>query len=128
MFYPTYRLGRIGGSQVTVLTVRKHQRFAVRRMMRLSKANGRWLGGLLVELSLEGCRIGNIKNETFAVGQMIKVRIEGFGDRLAEVRWSQPGIAGMRFAQALHNAELDGLLRLCRGECDGEREMRAYGT
>lgn len=113
---------------MTVLTIRKHQRFAVRRMMRLSKTKGKWLGGLLVGLSLEGRRIGNLKNETLAVGQQIKVRIDGFGDMLAEVRWSQPGLAGMRFIHALHTAELDGLLRLCRGQCDENNEMRAYGT
>ena len=111
---------------MTVLTIRKHQRFAVRRMARLGARGSKWMGGLLVEVSLDGCRIGNLKADGLTVGQQLKLRIEGFGERLAEVRWSQPGLAGLRFVQALHVAELNGLLCLCRG---GDLcEMRAYGT
>jgi hypothetical protein len=111
---------------VTVLTIRKHQRFAVRRMARVCAQGSKWLGGLVVELSLDGCRVGNLKSEGMVIGQQIKLRIEGFGELAAQVRWAEPGLAGLRFARALHMAELDGLLRLCRGEdmC----EMRAYGT
>jgi hypothetical protein len=111
---------------MTVLTIRKYQRFAVRQMASVHLSRRKPLSGLLVEVSLEGCRLGNVRSDFFAVGQKCKVRIDGFGDRLLEVRWAQHGSAGLRFVQALHIAELDGLLRLCRAtdECD----LRAYGT
>ncbi len=111
---------------MTVLTIRKYQRFAVRQLASVHLSRRKPLNGLLVEVSLEGCRIGNVKSDAFAVGQQCKMRIEGFGDRLLEVRWAQHGAAGLRFVQALHIAELDGLLRLCRSADDGD--LRAYGT
>ena len=118
--------GQWGSGAVTILSIRKHQRFAVRRKASLCPAKGKRRDGLLVELSLEGCRIGIVRAEEFATGQPLKVRIDGYDDIAGEVRWAQGGLAGLRFAHPLHVAELDRLLNLCRG--GDESELRRYGT
>jgi PilZ domain len=100
---------------VTILSIRKHQRFAVRRKASLCPAKGKRRDGLLVELSLEGCRVGITSAEQFAPGEPVKVRIDGYGDLAGEVRWAQAGLAGLRFLRPLHIAELGGLIQLCRG-------------
>ena len=81
--------------------------------------------GLLVEVSLEGCRIGNIDSQGLAIGDHIDLRIHGFGTLKGEVRWTQPGLVGLHLVQALHIPELNELIRLCRTRPD---ELLAYGT
>ena len=58
-----------GDASVTVLVMRSHKRFAIRQEARLRGASQRALRGLLIELSLDGCRIGNIDAVKFALGQ-----------------------------------------------------------
>lgn len=111
---------------MTILVIRKHHRYAVRHKASLCPAKGRRREGLLVELSLEGCRIGIVRAEEFLTGNPVKVRIDGYGDIAGEVRWARGGLAGLRFARPLHVAELDGLLQFCRDP--GAGELRRYGT
>lgn len=111
---------------MNVLFIRKHTRFAVRRMVELCTEVTGARDGLLVEVSLEGCRIGNLDSKGLATGDAIELGIEGFGRVEAEVRWAQPGIAGLRFVHAFHIPELNQLIQLCRSD-DGE-DLRAYGT
>lgn len=111
---------------MTILNIRKHKRFAVRRKASLCPAKGKLREGLLVELSLEGCRVGVPSAEEFREGEQVKVRITGFDDLAGEIRWVREGLAGLRFLHPLHTFELDSLIQLCRGE--GDFEMRAYGT
>jgi hypothetical protein len=112
---------------MTILTIRKHKRFAVRRKANLVCSGNRPKPGLLVELSLEGCRMGITGSADFAVGQQLKVRVAGFDDFRTEVRWAGDGFVGMRFVQALHHAELDELIRACRPEYALDGAMRACG-
>ena len=116
----------MGIETVGILTIRKHKRFAVCRKASLCKAKGKRRDGLLVELSLEGCRLGVTRAEDFSEGELVKVSIPGFEALAGEVRWARDGLAGLRFVNPLHIWQLDNLIQLCRGE--GEYEMRAYGT
>ncbi len=109
---------------MNVLFIRRNKRFAVRRMVALSTDAG-LRHGLLVEVSLEGCRIGNIDTQGLAIGSQVGLRIHGFGTIAAQVRWTQPGIAGLHLVQAFHIAELNELIRLCRA---GSDDQLAYGT
>src|SRR5258708_453343 len=77
-----------GPGAMNILTIRKHKRFAVRRKANLVGAGGRPMPGLLIELSLEGCRMGFASSAKLAIGQQVKVRIGGFDDFRAEVRWA----------------------------------------
>ena len=47
---------------MTIRVLRSKMRFAVRSKARLRKAGSRAVPGLLVELSLEGCRISNVNH------------------------------------------------------------------
>jgi hypothetical protein len=99
---------------VSVLVIRAHKRFAVRQKARLRRAGKRALEGLVIELSLDGCRISNLSAQAFAAGQRVMLRIEGAGPIDAHVRWLGQDAVGLRFARPLTNAALDQLIRLCR--------------
>ena len=109
---------------MSVLVIRKHKRFAVRRMVALS-VGGALRRGLLVEVSLEGFRIGNIDSDGLPLGEEVELRIHGFGSLKAEVRWTQPGVVGLHLVEALHIPRLNDLICLCRR---GPDDLLAYGT
>jgi hypothetical protein len=71
-------LGR-GQSRMTILTIRKHQRFAVRREAGLLAKGRVPRSGLLVELSLEGCRMSINGAAKYAIGQALKIEVQGYG-------------------------------------------------
>jgi len=99
---------------VSVLVIRAHKRFAVRQKARLRRSGKRALEGLIIELSLDGCRISNLCPEGFAAGQEVILRIDGAEPIEACVRWLGQEAVGLRFARPLTNAALDQLIRLCR--------------
>ncbi|MEJ5979424.1 PilZ domain-containing protein [Novosphingobium sp. PS1R-30] len=102
---------------MTVFTIRAHKRFAVCRKIRLGKSGRRGVDGLLIELSLDGCRISHAsKTDSFALDEPIVLRISGADPIESHVRWLREGVVGLRFARPLHNAGLEALIRLCRSE------------
>lgn len=101
---------------MTVLRIRTTRRFAVRQKARLKSDGRRAAPGLLIELSLDGCRISNVDNARFAIGENARVELEGFEPLDGLVRWSQDGFVGLRFARSLSAAVLENLLRSCRLE------------
>lgn len=111
---------------MAIFTIRKHQRFAVRRQASLHSTGRRRLNGLLVEVSLDGCRLGIADGKVLPVGTIMTVRIDDFNDLKAEVRWSGNGYLGLRFIQALHVVDLDRLIRTCRPVCVEPEPQRAY--
>lgn len=113
---------------MTILTIRKHQRFAVRRQVRIARDGARSCQGLLVELSLDGCRLSLVGSGDFAIDQPVSVRINDFGAIKAKVRWAGDGFVGLRFDAALHNAELSLLLQACRPRIDNSPPLRAYAS
>ncbi|HEX7751317.1 MAG TPA: PilZ domain-containing protein [Novosphingobium sp.] len=94
--------------------MRSHKRFAIRQEARLRGASQRALRGLLIELSLDGCRIGNIDAGKFALGQSATILIDGFEPMEGYVRWAKDGCVGLRFRQPLHARALAALLNACR--------------
>lgn len=109
---------------MSILVIRKHQRFAVVRKARLRCDEGRH-DGLLIEVSLEGCRIGNIDDGAFAMGQPVTLVIDDFGEIEGEVRWLGQARVGLHLVHPLHVHELDRLLKLCRGEPEVATALRA---
>lgn len=99
---------------MTVLRIRTTRRFAVRSKARLKPSSRRAVSGLLIELSLDGCRISNIDNAHFALGETARIQLDGFEPLDGLVRWSQDGFVGLRFARALPAGLLENLLRACR--------------
>ncbi|MBW8784135.1 MAG: PilZ domain-containing protein [Novosphingobium sp.] len=100
---------------MSILVIRAHRRFAVCSRARIGKSGLKPLRGLLVELSLEGCRISKIASDEFEVGQIAKVEIDGFDALDGQVRWAQDGFLGLRFVRPLHTAMLDAMINACRG-------------
>lgn len=117
---------------MTVLVIRKHLRFAVRRSASLRGAEAGPSEGLLVEISLEGCRISNLDHRAFPLEQLVSIGIDGFESIEGRVRWASEGLVGLRFTPPLHIPMLDRMIRTFRGEADmgAEAEVlhRAYGT
>jgi hypothetical protein len=113
---------------MTILTIRKHQRFAVRREAGLLAKGRVPRSGLLVELSLEGCRMSINGAAKYAIGQALKIEVQGYGKLSTQVRWVDTGVLGMKFDQPLHVADLNMLLQACRPEFANDGLVRAYGT
>lgn len=101
---------------MTVLVIRAHKRFAVRRTVRIACMGETTASGLLIELSLQGCRISNIGRGTFSPGECTSLAIDGFDPVPATIRWAHDGIVGLCFDRALHAPMLDRMIRACRGE------------
>lgn len=110
---------------MTILTIRKHKRFAVRQTARLFCSGKRPSAGLLVEVSLDGGRMAIVGSDRFAIEQGVAIEITGFAKLKAQVRWAGDGLVGLRFETPLHNAELDELLQSCRSQALNGAAMRA---
>lgn len=105
---------------MAVLVIRAHKRFAVCRKARVECERGCPADALLIELSLDGCRL-SMKAPQAEVGDLISLSVAGADPIAARVRWAGEGTLGLRFVQPLHIPALDALIRLCRGE-GGEGE------
>ncbi|MDD3799681.1 MAG: PilZ domain-containing protein [Novosphingobium sp.] len=99
---------------MTVLYIRAHKRFAVRRMVRITGTAGDIASGLLIELSLQGCRISNLGRTAFEIGQRVALEIDGYEPVSGAVRWAHDGLAGLRFDRSLHAGTLDRMIHSCR--------------
>jgi hypothetical protein len=116
---------------MTVLTIRKHSRFAVRQSVTLQGEDGRSHKGLLVELSQGGCRLGMPGNRNFTHNQPVTARIPGYGTLRATVSWTKDEFVGLHFVFALHHHELVQLIQMCRPVAAGPeaaQRQRAFGT
>jgi hypothetical protein len=117
------------GCWVSLLIIRSSKRFAVRQSISLVLPCGTEQDGLLVEVSLSGCRIsaaGSNSGSSIAAGlpgvdDSVTVRIDGFDDMPARVRWSGEGVLGLRLNRPLHKATLERIIGHCR-------ESRYKGT
>ena len=110
---------------MTVLTIRSGKRYAVRQDAFVQSATGQYCRALLIELSQEGARLSGLGAVSFATGDGVTVEV-GTASLPAVVRWSQPGIIGVRFTQALYMAELSGLIsRSVTGERPAGRLVAA---
>lgn len=99
---------------MNVRAIRLHQRFAVRRRVLALRGRGRPVEGLLVELSLHGCRVSGLGRHRFDMGGPIRVSLPGFDPLDGEVRWLGEGTAGVRFIRPLTTAALAELLAVAR--------------
>jgi hypothetical protein len=110
---------------VSVFTIRAHKRFAVCRRVRLRVPGRRGVDALLIELSLDGCRLSHAGGlPELGAGDPLVLHVPGTDPLTGRVRWARGATLGLRFDQPLHTAALESLIGLCR-----ETEpLRAYGT
>ena len=99
---------------MSVLVIRKHSRFALCHQASLRKEGGRTRDALLIEVSLDGCRLSNLGKSQHQIGQRASVRIDGFGMVDGIVRGAKDGFVSLRFDRPLFTADLDRLIRTCR--------------
>ena len=98
-----------------ILTIRAHRRYAVRRSIRLrSPVDGRHCGGLLVELSSEGCRVSGLGDSDFVADDKIIVEHDGM-ELPGRIRWIEAGVAGVRLDTLMMARELSAYLTHLRG-------------
>ena len=108
---------------MSVLTIRSHKRFAVRRSINLHETSGGKRGGLMIELSSEGCRISGVNSLAYTIDQQLTLDF-GEDERISGwVRWAHDGFVGVKFASALRPAELTSMLEVSRMAPE-----RCYGT
>jgi len=108
-----------GGVALAVLTIRAHRRFAVCRKARVEPTAGKARSGLLIELSLEGCRVSDLGENDYAMGDVVRIAPQGGEPFEGQVRWQQGGTVGLKLVRPFHISDLQTLIRTCRGEFDG---------
>jgi hypothetical protein len=88
----------------------------------LHEVSGGKRGGLMIELSGEGCRISGVDSLAYTIDQQVTL---DFGDEQlgGRVRWAHDGFVGIKFASALRPAELGAMLEASRSAPE-----RRYGT
>ena len=107
---------------MSVLVIRSHKRFAVRRPISLREEGGGKRGGLMIELSGEGCRISGVDSLHYTIDQAVTIDL-GDEQRSGRVRWAHDGFVGIKFSPALRPAEFNQLLEASRMAPE-----RRYGT
>lgn len=110
---------------MTVLLIRAHKRYGVCKRVALRRGQNANTDGLLIEISLEGCRISNVKPGIFAIEDRVEVDMDGAGPFAGYVRWQHDNMIGLRLEQPFHNCELADLILFCRGESGSKEARRA---
>lgn len=116
-----------GDSRVSFLTIGNNKRFALRQAVSLRGPDGGILEGLLVEMSLSGCRISNLGKHALRLHDEVTAMLDGFDGLRAYVRWVGDGIVGLRLHRPLHCDGLERILGHCRTAQRGGELLR-YGT
>jgi len=101
---------------MAALAIREHSRFAVRRAANVRHEKGASTDALLVELSLGGCRLGNVEEAELPPGAEVSVDVQGAQPLSGIVRRRINGSLSVKFSKPLHTFELTKLISLCRGE------------
>ena len=112
------------------LVIKEHSRFAVCREANIrpihcENAHADSTEALLVELSLDGCRLGNIPDGALSPGSTVSVAVHGAQPLAGTVRRWIDGALSVKFAKPLHTFELTDLISLCRGQPSGRTAIRA---
>ena len=97
-----------------VTSLRPHRRFAVRQKVRIAHSAGHYAEGLLIELSIRGCRISNSDQTVFANGDPVTLEIGGFAPIHAAVRLADKSVLCLNFVEPLYTPALDRLIDQCR--------------
>lgn len=113
---------------MTVLVIPRHKRFAVRHKVQLRNVRGKALAALLIEISLQGCRVNALGHEQLEVDQPVTIEIEGFGDIQGRILSSGDKILGIRFVRPIQGAALHELVWSANGEPKPILQLPAFGV
>ena len=113
---------------MTVLKIRMHRRYAARGLIRIQRADGTGVRGLMIELSAHGVRISNLRADgeacELAEGERVTVTLEDEHELEGLVRWSHDHIAAVRLDEPLHPSRMARILDIARPD----DELRRYAT
>ncbi|WP_271078078.1 PilZ domain-containing protein [Aurantiacibacter sp. MUD61] len=101
---------------MAVLTIRAHQRFALRSPSKLKSTGARAKPCLLIELSQDGARISNLADAQLEVGDEVTLTTTEGHCFAARIRWTRDECAGLRLTQPLHQGELTEIITAARSE------------
>ena len=82
---------------MSVFVIPRHKRFAVRHRVQLRNGRGKALAALLIEITLQGCRVSAADHEQLAIDSPVTIEIDGFGDIDGRVFSASDKILGIRF-------------------------------
>jgi len=95
-------------------TISRSKRFAVRRNACVQTQCGNLWRALLVEVSLDGCRVGAVSGPELKIGDSVAMAIDGLAPLAARVGCVVNGSVGLRFVRPLHCRDLDSIITHCR--------------
>jgi len=95
---------------MSAFIIPRHKRFAVRHEVQLRNARGRASAALLIELSLEACRVSAGPNEQLAPDMPVTIEIAGFGDIHGRVFSANDRVLVIRFVRPINSAALHELV------------------
>ena len=113
---------------MSVFVIPRHKRFAVRHHVKLRNARGQALAALLVEISLEGCRVSPFGNEQLEVDQPVTIEIDGFGDIEGRIFSASDKILVIRFIRPIRSAALHELVWSPEDEPKPILQLPAFGV
>jgi hypothetical protein len=113
---------------MSVFVIPRHKRFAVRHKVQLRNVRGHALAALLIEISLQGCRVSAFGNEQIGVDQPVTIEIDGFGDIDGRVFSSSDKVLGIRFVRPIQGAALHELVWSPEDEPRPILQLPAFGV
>ncbi len=115
------------GKPMGMLLIPRHKRFAIRQSVRLRTAGGATLNGLMIEVSLETCRVGACRHSGYQIDQVVTVEVDGFGDLTGLIRSVGESSFAVRFVQPIPSAELQELVWSAGDEARPILHLPAFG-
>ena len=112
---------------MSIFVIPRHKRFAVRQNVQLRAGSGTARSALLIEVSLQGCRVSVSDFDPFRIDQPVTVEIAGFGDIGGHISSVSDRIFAIRFARPVQNAELHELVGSSSGKPGPILQLPAFG-
>lgn len=113
---------------MSVVVIPRHKRFAVRQHVKLRSSRGKPLAALLVEISLEGCRVSPFGNEQLAADQTVTIEIDGFGDIEGRIFSASDKVLCIRFLRPIQGSALHKLVWSPHSEPEPILHLPAFGV
>jgi hypothetical protein len=113
---------------MSVFVIPRHKRFAVRHHVKLRNARGKALAALLIEISLEGCRVSPFGHEQLEANQQVTIEIDGFGDIEGRVFSASDKVLSIRFLRPIQGSALHELVWSPDGEDKPILQLPAFGV
>lgn len=113
---------------MSIFVIPRHKRFAVRQKVQLRGGSGLAQGALLIEVSLNGCRVSVSDLDPTRIDQPVTVEIEGFGDIRGHIRSASESIYAIRFARPIQSPQLHQLIWSPSDEAKPILQLPAFAT